>query len=687
MDSRSGRVEKRNRPPVSCEPCRTRKLKCNRGLPCETCIKRQKTSQCHYAANANRNASAVSKQREMRERLNTLENLVSSFVSGENIIQSTSSRRSAVAAATTEPSDTAHQQTQQGTRSLSELMLTPESDSIVGGPLTPERPHLQQNGEGQVNYIDSNHWQSILNDIQEIREHISSPIQQFPLYEYTPADASFLFGTQPTLSYSDILCSLPPQAVCDRLVSWYLGLPFLVSGIVHPEKFQKEYDAFWAAPTETSPLWTALLFSILALATGMRRISQTATANDLIPPAQTLQQMTVQCLVLGRYATANAYALEALLIHLVSFLVTKGNSSTALWFEMGTIIRLSFRMGYHRDPSTLPRISVFDGEMRRRLWFNIVHIEALMSAQMGFPSMIPTDFCDAKLPRNLEYSDLQVDMVSLPPGRPLSQSTPIRYSIVKDSVMSIFKKIAAHTQSLTIPAHEVYRRTVALRYLHEGYDELPEVMKRRDVNRSSLDSLEIIIERCTIELLFLQGLIILHRRYVNFEPESERFEFSRRACIEAALDILARQEDIYKACQPGGRLYDDRWLVYGLPSYALLLAAMVICLDLSVCMRLRGMAAEKVNNHDLQDRERKALRTSQQLWASLGDFTPEAPVASQALELMIRKVDDHFLAHSAFPIPRPQYEELITNPIPSFHYAGAMSQVIDGLEDLDWVSP
>ncbi len=62
-------------------------------------------------------------------------------------------------------------------------------------------------------------------------------------------------------------------------------------------------------------------------------------------------------------------------------------------------------MGYHRDPSNLSGISPFDGEMRRRVWLNIVQVEALMSYEMGFPSMIPSEFCDTKVPRNLENTE------------------------------------------------------------------------------------------------------------------------------------------------------------------------------------------------------------------------------------------------------------------------------------------
>jgi hypothetical protein len=66
--------------------------------------------------------------------------------------------------------------------------------------------------------------------------------------------------------------------------------------------------------------------------------------------------------------------------------------------------------------------------------------------------MIPSDFCDTRSLRNLQYSDLFVGMTTLAPARPLLEHTPVLYTIVKNEVMTVFKKIVAHTQSLSVPS-------------------------------------------------------------------------------------------------------------------------------------------------------------------------------------------------------------------------------------------
>jgi hypothetical protein len=433
----------------------------------------------------------------------------------------------------------------------------------------------------------------------------------------------------------------------------------------------------------TPPLWIALLFAVLSVTASLRRISNITEPDGSIAPIAILQQRTAQCLVLGRYATANAYALEAFVLHLQSWVFSYYSLSVDPWFEMGTIIRLAFRMGYHRDPSNLAGISPFDGEMRRRVWLNIFQVDALVSFQMGFPSMIPTEFCDTEVPRNLEHSDLYVGMTALPPSRPLSEDTPVLYTIVKAGVMGVFKKIVAHTQSLSVPA---YDKTIALdTEMNQIYSAVPEPLKRRDVNRSFIDHACLICQRCTIEVLYLKGLIVLHRRYITYELQSPKFEPSRRACVVAALDILARQADLHKACEPGGRLYEDRWMVFTLPAHDFLLAAMVVCLDLSVRMRSRMGASNEGNDYQqLAGREYRALQTSQRIWATNSAASPEAHIAALSIDLMIKKVAENdiglFLVHD---VSSGVTDPVVDSELP---YAGAMSQMIDGSEIIDWVS-
>ncbi|KAK1761707.1 hypothetical protein QBC33DRAFT_614721 [Phialemonium atrogriseum] len=676
MDSSRTKVEKRNRPPVSCEPCRSRKLKCNRASPCDTCIKRNQAPSCQYATNANRGKPGVFKKSNVTDRLKNLEDFVSSFLVDDVAVQPQTQTNPGIASGNQRVTPAPPGWLSSALDLGSGCSVQSSQDETI----SIETPRVLESRDGQVNYVDPSHWLSILEDIKEIREHLTPSDSSIlhdglgnggsPLWE---PEASFLFGFNQNPSLHEILASLPPQPVCDRLLSHYFGSRFMVLGIVHPTKFQKEYEKFWEAPSKAPTLWIALLFAVLSLTAILRQLAKPGeTESDAaMPSVKILQQRTAQCLILGKYTTANAYALEAFVLHFQSCYLSQTTPPIHLWFEFGTIIRLAFRMGCHRDPINLPGISPFDGEMRRRVWLNIFQVEALMSFQLGFPTMIPTEYCDTQVPRNLEYSDLYVEMETLPPGRPLSQNTPVQYTIVKASVMEVFKKISAHTQHLTAPS---YHTTLALDgEMREVYGNLPECLKRRDVGRSFMDHSSLILDRCTIELLYLKALVVLHRRYINYEPDNPRFEPSRRACMEAALDILARQADIHHASRPGGRLCEDKWMVSSLTAHDFLLAAMVVCLGLSVRMR---SAAEREPGFG-GTREYRALQTSRQIWGAESTNSPDARIAALALGLMIDKVTEHN------DPPSPQVPPAVSADF-ELPYAETMSGMIDGLETLNW---
>ncbi len=397
-----------------------------------------------------------------------------------------------------------------------------------------------------------------------------------------------------------------------------------------------------------------------------------SASGGSVPSPKTLQRATAQCLIIGNYSTANEHAIEAFMFHIQSCFVSSSRLSNDLWFEMGATIRLAIRMGYHRDPNVLSGISIFDGELRRRLWLNIVQIDALMSFQVGFPSMIPADFCDTQLPRNLDHGDLHPDMTVLPPSRPLSEHTSVLYTIVKSSVMSVFRKIVHHTQ---LPVAAPYDVALSLEQeMRHAYSNLPESHKRRDMDCCFTDSAGLILERCTIELLYLKGLVILLRRFVSYASNDNLYMASRTSCVEAALEMLHRQADVHRACERGGRLHEDRWMFATLAVHDFLLAAMVICLDLSVQLKAIGQAPLDVPEHSsIWNREQMSLQTAREILRSRSPESKEMRMAAQAIDLMIRKVSEK------------QQKTIILDEM-AIPCVDTMAHMIDGSETLDWVS-
>ncbi|KAH7152010.1 fungal-specific transcription factor domain-containing protein [Dactylonectria estremocensis] len=639
---REAKLEKRNRPPKSCEPCRNRKLKCNRGLPCDTCIRRGKSALCQYASNADRNDRHENKPESMTERLKTLEDLITSLA------QKSQSK----------PPDTI--MTLAKNRSRTDAAMTTDSDAGSDAHVRP-KDEVETLGGGllsglQASYTDSSHWSSILEDIKDIREQLSSSFPQertstatasltdateVSLEDESQHETDLFLGCTVPLDLQQVLRSLPSRRICDSLVSCYFRSQYTILPILHPIKFQREYESFWETPNETSTVWIGLLFSVLSLAAMLFEFSDTSRSSEH-PPANALSKSAEQCLVLGKYSTTNEHSLEALIIHLQGCFLRSNDSDVNLWFQAGAIIRLAILKGYHRDADKLPGspLSPFAGEMRRRIWISIFQIDALMSFQMGLPSMIPSEYCDTSLPRNLEYSDFSPETAVLPPSRPSSDCTPILYTIVKASAMTMFKKVVSHTRSLVRPSYE--QAMVLDEQVRDVYNNMPENYKHKPLRQSIFDNPGIIMNRITIEMVYLKSIIVLHRHHITIRDDLQS-EFPKRACLEAAGRVLDRQAELYEVTQPGGQLYDVRWMVSALTTNDFILAAMVICLDLTMNLRRlgeRGFSASKESDDGFQ-RYFAAIKASHGVWMAASEYSSEARIAAHALQSTMQRINDH----------------------------------------------
>ncbi|ATY62167.1 C6 transcription [Cordyceps militaris] len=82
----------------------------------------------------------------------------------------------------------------------------------------------------------------------------------------------------------------------------------------------------------------------------------------------------------------------------------------------GIALRLAQKMGLHRD-GTLLGLSLFETEMRRRLWWYIAHLDFRTSDLLGAKPSLDIHTGDAGVPWNVEDEDLQPSMTEVPKDR------------------------------------------------------------------------------------------------------------------------------------------------------------------------------------------------------------------------------------------------------------------------------
>lgn len=234
------------------------------------------------------------------------------------------------------------------------------------------------------------------------------------------------------------------------------------------------------------------------------------------------------------------------------------------------------KMGLHRDPGNLPRITPYQGEMRRRVWNLAVQLDTLVAFHLGLPCMIHGIESDTALPRNLLDSDFSEDSQSLPPSRPITDYTPLTYPINKARVTRGFGLVARLAHSLTLPSYAEIMRVDAR--IEDVWASVPPFMKLRPLSECITEAPMVVIQRFGLASLYQKSRCVLHRRYLVDPQPLKEHDYSRRTCLEAAVALLDYQSTMFEATKPGAILAQNRWFIASLAINDFLLADMVVAL-------------------------------------------------------------------------------------------------------------
>lgn len=110
-----------------------------------------------------------------------------------------------------------------------------------------------------------------------------------------------------------------------------------------------------------------------------------------------------------------------------------------LFVLSGVAIRLARKMGLHRD-GTFLGLSPFETEMRRRLWWHLVHVDFRTADVLGTRPSLDLSCGDTKMPLNVDDEDLHPDMVDPPPER--NGITSIAFCLIRCEIIEALRKFS-----------------------------------------------------------------------------------------------------------------------------------------------------------------------------------------------------------------------------------------------------
>jgi hypothetical protein len=174
----------------------------------------------------------------------------------------------------------------------------------------------------------------------------------------------------------------------------------------------------------------------------------------------------------------------------------------------------------------------------------------------------------------------------------------------------------------------------------ELHDNISPHLKMRSMDEAARDPSTLIMQRFTLDLLFLKIICVLHRKYLSYARVQSRFAYSRKAVIEASMMLLKHQATLHRECQAGGRLRNVKWFISSLTTVDFLLAAMIVSSDLyhtarEAMSRSPPSSDTLVWSSDRRDEMLEAIEIAVSIWDGLKDHSMEAYKAHTTLSVML----------------------------------------------------
>ena len=162
---------------------------------------------------------------------------------------------------------------------------------------------------GKVTYTSGNSWNTILDEIAEIKLAMNPVYSSFSHATHSTSPhrpSSFPFFAASTPSLSDLLILLPSQADTEMLVQKFLTTMLTMCPCLHRPTFLRDFVEFYIAPDSADPIFLGTLFAVLACGISIYGEDNGPTRNILL---QKGVQSTKEMAIVWRDASMQAFCL------------------------------------------------------------------------------------------------------------------------------------------------------------------------------------------------------------------------------------------------------------------------------------------------------------------------------------------------------------------------------------------
>lgn len=504
------RRRQRGRLHISCIECRRRKIRCDKSKPCSACVRGHRADGCHYPQ---------------------APDLQDKVIPGQLVFE--------VSPASGHKHENEHEAQQEMPLSAPHRTLASKTvpDKAVVPPLR-QFWHGSRAGDSYESPFDGRtmvvpkevifgeedatvfwgrtheaNFVPRITDMTTILLHAAEDDQISTLLEVERHTRPKYVVPSSTLD-PELLRLVPTRATADRLWRTYKDHFESYYRVLHVPTFETEYQQFWA--TQQAPsAFLAQILSVCAIASSFRDEDRLHHEDQV---RSWIEAVRLWLFKADPRAQLSLGLLQAHLLMLIAGDVHWMKIDRS-WIASGILLRNAISAGLHREPKDFFRISKFQAELRRRLWYSILEYDLLTSFAKGRVPSISEDEYDCELPTTTTEPGLE-DSVD-----ELQCEQCIRSILAKHLALRTRVCRAVNMIKLKLDYNDVIRLDSELKvFLREVSFTSPA--------RNGL------FERALTRIISHRSIIALHAPFVTRALHDPKWSYSRARCLEVSGTIL-----------------------------------------------------------------------------------------------------------------------------------------------------
>ncbi|KAE8379202.1 fungal-specific transcription factor domain-containing protein [Aspergillus bertholletiae] len=267
-------------------------------------------------------------------------------------------------------------------------------------------------GDGRSIYLDSNVWTSVRGELpraEDVFRDMSDNNSNHSAQEVDDETSLILGGT-----VKKSLSALHPSPLhIFKLWQTFLENINPLVKILHGPTVQQELLVASGSLDTVSKEFEALMFSIYCIALVSLKadeVQNTYGERKAVLLSRYRRGARLAFTKAGILRTSKMVVLQAFVLYLLSMRATSDPQS--IWSLCGVAVRMAQRIGLHRDGAQLG-LSIFETEMRRRLWRQLSILDVTTAHSSGITSLHPYFSVDVLPPSNVNDSELDPRMTDM----------------------------------------------------------------------------------------------------------------------------------------------------------------------------------------------------------------------------------------------------------------------------------